>query len=277
MKLDGAALTGVYVPPRLNAPQHPHTAGMIAATVIAGGLLAVVAAAAFGQARRGRYLGLGCLVGALCLSWGEALYDYVFHLTFYAKDVTVWSPFGIRQPAWVIPGYVMAYGLGGWWVAHRALRGGLTRRGVIGMLAVIWIACFTSETLDYHIGAFQYYSHSITVLGTPFWIETLNAVFIVVTGLAIAAAQPVLRRAGAAAQILVPTILYVVGFTGVTYGSGFIALDVLNSPSSHTGWMWLAAGASNAFALLVLWVVVDLLGLLPAFHSLRSGRRLIKP
>lgn len=266
-----------YLPPRLDQPTNPSQAGLVAATLIAFMLLAGVAALAVRQARRGSYVGLGCLCGAFCLSWGEPVYDYVFHLTFYTKGETLWAPFGINQPAWVVAGYVMAYGLLAWCVAERALRGDLTRHSIVVMLVIAWFACAASETLDYEIGAFEYYGHSIKLLGTPYWIEMFNAVFIVAVGLLIAAATPVLRRGKILIQLFVPTMLYMVTFTGVTYGCGYLALDVLNSPGSHTAWMWLAALGTNALALLLLWILVDFLELLPAYRfTLRDGPRLVK-
>jgi hypothetical protein len=117
------------------------------------------------------------------------------------------------------------------------------------------------------VGAFEYYGHPITLFGTPPWIETLNAVFIVVAGILIAVAQPVLRAAGVVSQMVVTTLIYLAGFTGVTYGAGFLPLDVLNSPHAESVWMWLAVLVSQVLAVAILVVVVDLVGLLPAYRE----------
>lgn len=265
-----------YEQPVLDAPEDGSRAGAIVVTVGAYTLFLVVSGLAVQHALRGSYVGLGCLVGALVLSWGEAVYDSVFHLTFYTDDMTLWSPFGIDQPLWVPPGYVMAYGLGGWLVAQRLLRGGVTRRQITKFLALAWIGCSAFETFAYRIGAFEYYAHDITLWGMPYWHEMFNAVFIVIAGILIAAVQPLMRNANLFTHLAMPTLVYMAGFTGVTYGAGYLALDVHNS-SMGEGWMYLAATASNLAAVLMLWAMVDLLELLPGYeHSLATGPRMLK-
>ncbi|HTK65864.1 MAG TPA: hypothetical protein VL595_26010 [Pseudonocardia sp.] len=228
-------------------------------------LLALAAAAvAVSQARRRRYLGLGCLLGAFTVSWGEAIYDRLFHLAFYARDMTLWSPFGIDQPWWVPPGYTAAYGLGGWLVAERILGsrvdaapGTLTRARIGRFLGVAWAGCAAFETVAYHLGVLRYFDNSITVFGMPYWHEMFNAVFIVVAGIAVATVQPLLRGAGPVVGLAVPVAVYAVGFTGITYGTGFLALAAHNSAMPPI-WVGLAAVAGNVMALLLLWLVVDL-------------------
>ena len=260
---------------RLDQPRHSSDTGLFLATAVAHLTLLALLVVAVRKARAGSYLGLSCVLGAFVLSWGEAVYDQVFHLTFYTGDLTLWSPFGINQPIWVPAGYAMAYGMGGWWVAQRLLRGGATRRDIARMLGVVWLGCYGFETFAYQVGAFEYYDHPITVFGTPPWIETLNAVFIVVAGILIAVARPVLRTVPA--QLLVATLAYVVGFTGVTYGAGFLPLDVLNSPHASSAWFWLAVLAGQVIALVILVVVVDLVGLLPDYREgFERGPRLLK-
>jgi hypothetical protein len=260
---------------RIDQPRNSSDTGLLLATAVAHLTLLALLVVAVRKARKGDYLGLSCVLGAFVLSWGEAVYDQPFHLTFYTGDLTLWSPFGINQPIWVPAGYAMAYGMGGWWVAQTLLRGNASRRDVARMLAVVWLGCFGFETFAGHVGAFEYYDHPITVFGTPPWIETLNAVFIVVAGILIAVAQPVLRTVPA--RLLVATLAYLVGFTGVTYGAGFLPLDVMNSPHAGGVWMWLAVLASQVIALAILVVVVDLVGLLPAYRDgFARGPRLLK-
>jgi len=238
--------------------------------------LAAVGAAVV-QARRGRYLGLGCLLGAFTVSWGEAIYDRLFHLAFYARDMTLWSPFGIDQPWWVPPGYTAAYGLGGWLVAERLLAATVTRARIARFVAVAWIGCAAFETVAYQLGVLRYFDNTVTVFGMPYWHEMFNAVFIVVAGITVAAAQPLLRGAGPLAGLAVPAAIYAVGFTGITYGAGFLALAAHNSAGPPL-WVGLAAVAGNVMALMVLWLVVDLLGAIPRYRDeLGSGPLLLPP
>lgn len=234
--------------------------------VTAGCYLLALAAAgvAVSRARRGHYLGLGCLLGAFTVSWGEAIYDRLFHLAFYARDMTLWSPFGIDQPWWVPPGYTAAYGLGGWLVAERILGsrvdaapGTVTRARVARFLVVAWIGCAAFETVAYHLGVLRYFDNSVTVFGMPYWHEMFNAVFIVIAGITVAAAQPLLRGAGPILGLAVPVAVYAVGFTGITYGTGFLAIAAHNATMPPV-WVGLAAVAGNVMALLLLWLVIGL-------------------
>jgi hypothetical protein len=250
--------------------------GTIVVTIGVYTLTLVVGARAVWLARRGRFVGIGCLVGAFVVSWGEPIYDAAFHLAFYARDMTLWSPFGIDQPWWVPPGYTGAYGLGGWLVAEAILRGNVTRGRIARFLVVAWIGCAGFETIAYHLGVLRYFDNATTVWGMPYWHEMFNAVFILIAGIAIAAAQPLLRGAGPFTQLAVPTLVYVLGFTGVTYGAGFLALDAHNSTAA-AGWVAAAAVASNVIALLMLLAAVDLLGAVPAYRDgLATGPRLLR-
>ena len=59
--------------------------------------------------------------------------------------------------------------------------------------------------------------------------------------------------------------------------NGFLPLDVLNSPHSESVWMWLAVLVSQVLAVAILVVVVDLVGLLPAYREgLGRGRKLLR-
>jgi hypothetical protein len=246
--------------------------------VTAGVYVLALAAAgvAISQARSGRFMGLGCLLGAFAVSWGEAIYDRLFHLAFYARGMTLWSPFGIDQPWWVPPGYTAAYGLGGWLVAERILRGEVTRARIARFLVVAWIGCAAFETLAYHLGVLRYFDNTVTIFGMPYWHEMFNAVFIVIAGITVAAAQPLLRGAGLFTGIALPTAVYVVGFTGITYGAGFLALTAHNA-DAPSGCVALAAVVSNVLAVLVLLLVIDLLGAIPRYRDgLASGPRLLR-
>jgi hypothetical protein len=161
----------------------------------------------------------------------------------------------------VPPGYTAAYGLGGWLVAERVMAGPLTRARAARFLTVAWIGCAGFETVAYHLGVLRYFDNTVTVFGMPYWHEMFNAVFIVVAGITVAAAQPLLRgggrRAGPLIGLAVPAAVYVVGFPGITYGAGFLALAVHNSAAPPL-WVGLAAAAGDVMALLLLWLVVDL-------------------
>lgn len=217
------------------------------------------------QARGRRYVGLGCLLGAALLSFGEAIYDKVFHLVFYTEGQwTFWTALGVPQPVWVIAAYILAYGSGGWWVAARVARGAVTRGELARMTAWIWLGCTTFETAAYHLGAYEYFGEQpLRVLGFPWWITMANTVFIVATGIAIGGLQPVLRHTQATVQVLLPAVLYPVAFCGITYGTSFAAVDVLNTRMSGGPWMIAAALGANLLTVLALLLAVDLLSYAP--------------
>jgi hypothetical protein len=243
--------------------------GELLETVGCYGAALVLFAVAIRHARRGRYFGLGCLLGAALLSFGEAIYDKVYHLVFYTEGQwTFWTALGVPQPVWVIAAYVLAYGCGGWWVADRVSRGGVTRRDLAAMTAWICLGCTTFETVAYHLGAYEYFGHQpLRVLGFPWWITMANAAFIVSTGIAVGGLQPILRNTRPGVQILLPAVLYPVAFCGITYGTSFAAIDVLNTGLAGAPWMTVAAVTANLLTLLALLLVIDLLSFAPGHRA----------
>jgi hypothetical protein len=272
-----------YLPAAVNdfiiAPVVPvNPLGQLLETVGCYGAALVLFAVAIRRSWRGQYLGLGCLLGAAVLSLGEAIYDKVYHLVFYTEGQwTFWTALGVPQPVWVIAAYVLAYGCGGWWVAERVSRGGVTRRALAMMTAWIWLACTIFETAAFHLGAYEYFGDQpLRVLGFPWWITMANAAFIVSTGIAVGGLQPILRNTRAAVQVVLPAVLYPVAFCGITYGTSFAAVDVLNTGLASGPWMTAAAVAANLLTLLALLLAVDLLSFAPD-HRASLSRWLLRP
>jgi hypothetical protein len=140
----------------------------------------------------------------------------------------------------------------------------MTRRELFVMTGWTWLGCTVFETAAYHLGAYEYFGdHPFQVLGFPWWISMANAGFIVTTGIAVGGLQPILRQCSVLAQILVPVLIYPIAFCGITYGTSFAAIDVLNTGHAGTPWMSIAAIGANLLTAVALLVAIDLLSFAP--------------
>jgi len=148
--------------------------------------------------------------------------------------------------------------MSGWWIAARVARGDVTAAALGRMTVITFVGCMAFELVNYHGGVDEYWGHSITVLGHPFWIDVFNAAFVAVAGMTIAVLRPIARDMSVAGEIWLAILVYVVGFAGVQYGTGFVALDVLHSPYARGAWMWLAILVSTGIAIALLWTVINL-------------------
>jgi hypothetical protein len=267
-------LTILAVNGPLSTPRNGNQAFTVVVTVACYAAVIAAFVLAIKRARDGDRLGLGCLIGALIVSFGEPIYDSAYQLTFFSQGMTIWSPFTIAQPLWVPAGYAVAYGMSGWWIAARAARGEVTAAVLTRMTLVIFVGCVAFELVNYHGGVNEYWGHSITFLGHPFWIDVFNAVFVAVAGMTIAALQSVARTMSFASDVWLTIVVYVVGFAGVQYGTGFLALDVLHSPHARGGWMWVAIIVSTGTAIALLWTAINLTLRLQSRPALASTRGL---
>ena len=138
-----------------------------------------------------------------------------------------------------------------WWrVEQGATRAALAKLG--GVLIVISIA---TEIVCITLGTYEYYGqHPFRVLAFPMWISVANAVIGIVAGVVAARLRPLLPGLQAWAYLaLVPAVM-----TAIQFGTGFLALDVINTPHPATWLQYLTATVSMALAATVGFLALKL-------------------
>ncbi|MGB8404301.1 MAG: hypothetical protein WCE30_09575 [Mycobacterium sp.] len=222
-------------------------------------VIVALVAAAISAARMSRRLHtpapLILLAGSLLAGFIEPMYCLTMHLWYYRiGQWTMYSAMNVSQPIWSWLSYGAFYGglaLLVWWrVEQGASRSSITRLG--GVLLVVSIA---TELVCINLGTYEYYgSHPFRVGAFPVWIAVANAVVGVVAGIVAARLRPLLPGAQAWAYLaLIP-----VAMTAIQFGTGFLALDVINTPDPSIGLLYSSAVASMALAGTVAFVALKL-------------------
>jgi len=105
------------------------------------------------------------------------------------------------------------------------------------------------------LGTYEYYGpHPFRVLSFPMWIAVANAVIGIVAGVVAARLRPLLPGRQALAYVaLVPATM-----TMIQFGTGFLALDAINTPHPASWLLYLCATASMALAATVAFVALKL-------------------
>lgn len=121
--------------------------------------------------------------------------------------------------------------------------------GVLILISIATeIACIT-------LGTYEYYGpHPFRVLSYPMWIAMANAVIGIVAGVVAARLRPLLPGAQAWAYVaLVPATMAMIQF-----GTGFLALDAINTPNPASWLLYLCATVSMVLAATVAFVALKL-------------------
>jgi hypothetical protein len=195
------------------------------------------------------------LAGSLLAGFIEPMYCLTMHLWYYrVGQWGMYSAMDVTQPIWSWLSYGAFYGglavLVWWKVEQGATRASIARLG--GVLVLVGIA---TELLCINLGTYTYYgSHPFRVGSFPLWIAVANAVVGIVAGVVAARLRPLLAGAKAWAYLaLIPASM-----TAVQFGTGFLALDVINTPDPSTWLLYLSATASMALAATVGFVALQL-------------------
>jgi hypothetical protein len=195
------------------------------------------------------------LVGSLLAGFIEPMYCLTMHLWYYrVGQWGMYSAMDVTQPVWSWLSYGAFYGglaLLVWWkVEHGATRTSIARLG--GVLLLVGIA---TELLCINLGTYEYYGqHPFRIGSFPVWIAVANAVVGIVAGVVAARLRPLLPGAQAWAYLaLIP-----VSMTAIQFGTGFLALDVINTPDPPIWLLYLSAIASMALAATVAFVALKL-------------------
>jgi hypothetical protein len=207
------------------------------------------------------------LAGSLLAGFIEPIYCSTMHLWYYRPGQwTMYSAMGISQPVWSWLSYGAFYGgltLLVWWrIEQGASRASITKLGavLIGIGIATEIACI-------RLGTYEYYGpHPFRVLSFPVWISVANAVIGIVAGVAAARLRPLLSGPQTWAYIaLVPATM-----TAIQFGTGFLALDVINTPHPASWLQYLTATASMALAATVGYLALQLVPAQPVGSELQQ-------
>jgi hypothetical protein len=218
-------------------------------------------------ARRTRTVLPVCLVLAVAAgSLLEPVYDLLYHLLWYTggphgADITgdqwtLFTAFDLPQPVWVMPAYVMVFGLPAL-LTYRSFAAGTSLGKVFRMAALL--ACTTAafETIATNVDLYGYYSQAPwRFLKYPLWIAFMEAAQI--TGYAVLCAV-LLRRKTSEWQCLALFAVFPANFGFDVIGAGFPTLVAQNAADVSSVLLELSAFVSVAFAATCLWWTSQLL------------------
>jgi hypothetical protein len=216
--------------------------------------------AAFAAVRMSRRLAswgpIATLVGSLLAGFIEPIYCITMHLWYYRPGQwNLYTALGQSQPVWSWLSYGAFYGgltLLVWWrVEQGATRASIWRLG--GVLVLIGIV---TEIVCIQLGTYEYYGeHPFRVASFPLWIAFANSAIGVVGGIVAARLRPLLTGAAGWTMIaLVPAVM-----PAMQIGTGFLALDVINTSAPSTVLLYLTGTASIALACTAVFIAVKLL------------------
>lgn len=188
----------------------------------------------------------------------EPLYDTAYHLFWLdnGDQWTLFTAFGLPQPVWVMPAYIMVFAFPAVILSRKIEKG--------AGLDTIWkfaalTACTTTifETIAVNIDLYVYYGdHPMRVFDYPIWIGFMEAAQI--TGFAILAT--VLKmRAVKVQHLLALFVIFPANFAFDTLGAGFPTIMAINTPDPQDWVMWVTAPISIGLAATALWWTSQLL------------------
>jgi hypothetical protein len=236
----------------------------VVATLILWGGTAALLTYAVALARRERSpLPVLIVVAVATGSIIEPIYDITYHLYWLGADAqghgpqwTLFTAFGLPQPVWVMPAYVMVFALPAL-LLYRSFARGVTVRRVFAWAALT--ACTTAffETAATNLDLYTYYGHApLRLLRYPLWISVMEAAQI--TGYALLCAA-IRVRCPKPVHCLVLLVVFPANFAFETLGAGFPTLIAMNTPHPSTLLMWGTAPVSMALAAGGLWWTAQLL------------------
>jgi hypothetical protein len=193
----------------------------------------------------------------------EPLYDSAYHLYWLggSKQWTLFTAFGLPQPVWVMPAYVMVFGLPAV-ILYRRLVEGTTLRFIFLFAGVLVLTTTAFEIAAIQLDLYVYYGRApMRVLDYPLWIGFMEAAQI--SGFAVLAAVLKLR-ATRHLHYLALFVIFPANFAFVTLGAGFPTIMAINTPHPQTWVMWATGFVSIAFAVTALWWTAQLLLRQPA-------------
>jgi hypothetical protein len=230
--------------PPVNTPVNPVGQWIMTLAVIVALLLVAVAAVRMSR-RLQTPAPVILLTGSLLAGFIEPMYCLTMHLWYYRPGQWgMYSAMDVTQPVWSWLSYGAFYGglaLLVWWRVEQ----GATRGSVARLSGVLLLAGIATELLCINLGTYEYYGpHPFRIGSFPVWIAVANAVVGTVAGVVAARLRPLLPGASAWAYLaLIPATM-----TAIQFGTGFPALDVINTSNPSTWLLYLSAIVSMALA-----------------------------
>jgi hypothetical protein len=190
----------------------------------------------------------------------EPIYDFLYHLFWYTganvdaavsgHQWTLFTALGIPQPVWVMPAYVMVFGLPALLTYDRLSRdASMARIAKLAGLLVVTTAAF--ETTANNLNLYGYYGEApLRLLKYPLWIAVMESAQI--TGFAVVCAL-LARYKTRESHCLALFALFPANFGFAVLGAGFPTLIAMNTAHPSRLVMWLTSFVSMALAATALW------------------------
>jgi hypothetical protein len=201
---------------------------------------------------------LAILGGGLVATLIEPMLDNLGLLWFARDNVGIaFHLFDRYMPVYVVLGYGFFFG-GQAFLAYDGLRKGKPARFLWTLYAAAWVFDLAIESVGHRAGLYRYYGHQpFNLWGVPLWWMFLNPALPVVAGLIFFRLGDRLR--GVRSVLAIPLLPIVYG--AIYGGAGWPIFMALHSTTNQAV-LYGAALATDAFALLVVWMSIALL--LPA-------------
>jgi hypothetical protein len=193
----------------------------------------------------------------------EPIYDITYHLYWLGADAgghgpqwTLFTAFGLPQPVWVMPAYVVVFALPAV-LLYRGFARGASMRRIFSWAALTAFTTALFETVANNVDLYTYYGQApVRLLRYPLWIAFTEAAQI--TGYAVLCAI-FANRAAKPWHGLALFVVFPANFAFETLGAGFPTLIAMNTPNPSTGLMWASVPLSVGLAAAGLWWTAKLL------------------
>jgi hypothetical protein len=230
---------------------------LVATLVLWGGTIALMAYAVVLARRERSPLPVLIVVAVATGSIIEPIYDITYHLYWlgaspsgHGPQWTLFTAFGLPQPVWVMPAYVMVFGLPALLTYDRLSRdASMARIAKLAGLLVVTTAAF--ETTANNLNLYGYYGEApLRLLKYPLWIAVMESAQI--TGFAVVCAL-LARYKTRESHCLALFALFPANFGFAVLGAGFPTLIAMNTAHPSRLVMWLTSFVSMALAATALW------------------------
>ncbi|MGH3633558.1 MAG: hypothetical protein ACRDTS_05560 [Mycobacterium sp.] len=238
----------------------------VATIVLWAGTAATLGWAGLKARREASVLPVVLVVAVAVGSILEPIYDITFHLLWYTGgfingDITghqwtLFTAFGLPQPVWVMPAYVMVFGVPAL-IMYDRLATNPSATTIAKMAGTLFLTTAAFETIAINVSLYGYYGEApLRLMRYPLWIAVMESAQI--TGFAILCAV-LKRRKTSELHCLALFALFPANFAFDVLGAGFPALIAMNVAHPSRPVMWLSAFASMALAATALWWTAQLL------------------
>lgn len=188
----------------------------------------------------------------------EPIYDITYHLFWLDNDEqwTLFTAFGLPQPVWVMPAYVIVFALPAV-LLYRSFAAGVSLQTIFKWAGLTAFTTALFETIAVNSDLYVYYGDApMRFLNYPLWISFMECAQI--TGFACLCAV-IKLRATKPAHTLIVFLVFPANFIFETAGAGFPTLIAMNTPDPSTPLMWAMAPLSIGLAAAGLWWTSQLL------------------